>query len=191
MDPKQELPELRAAAAERDARLAQATTDQAALVEQVRSLQQQLDATRTHEAQLGAEADGLRKSQADAVAAAQERYEGMSRRLLEETAQQRQAAQAEVARMVSLSKFAEKRQAALEARVQQLECDLGEARGQKEKALGEASALRYVNTSLRAQIDEFMRTLPVAPAPKVPGLARGRKRTPKPVEAKASKTSPT
>lgn len=188
---KQELSELRTALADRDARLAQATTDQAALADQVESLRQRLDAARAHEAQLGAEVDALHKRQAEAVAAAQERYEGMSRWLLEETAQQRQAAQAEVARMASQSKFAEKRQAALEARLQQLDADLAEARGQKEQALGEASALRYVNTSLRAQLDEFVRAFPAAPAPPVPGLARGRKRSSKTGKAKTSKAAST
>ena len=186
---KQELVEQRAALADRDARLAQATTDQAALADQLKSLRQHVDTARAREVQLGTEVEGLRKSQAEAVAASQERYEGMSRRLLEETAQQRQVAQAEVARMTSQSKFAEKRQTALEVRLQQHEAELAEARGQKEQALGEASALRYVNISLRAQLDEFVRQFPAPPAPPMPGLARGRQRPSKTGKAKPSKAA--
>jgi chromosome segregation ATPase len=107
----------------------------------------------------------------------------LSKQLLQETAQQRQAAQAEVGRMASQQKFADKREAALQVRVGQFEADLVEARAQREQAVGEVSALRYVNTSLRAQIDEIMRAMPAPKANPVSGLARGRKR-----QTKASKT---
>jgi hypothetical protein len=177
-----EVGELRAALGERDVRLAQAGTAQTQQTEQALVLQQQLDAARAAEAQRQAELDQLRRSHDEALAAARERYEGMSRRLLEETAQQRQAAQAEVARLTSQLKFADKREVAAQARLQQLDADLAEARALKDQAVGEVSALRYVNTSLRAQINEFMRsTRPAAPAPAVPGLARGRKRPAKAV----------
>lgn len=97
----------------------------------------------------------------------------MSKQLLQETAQQRQVAQAELSRMANQQKFADKHEAALQARVEQLEADLVEARAQREQAAGEVSALRYVNTAMRAQIDEIMRAAKAVP---VPGLARGRER---------------
>src|SRR5438105_6600588 len=172
---KQELGELRSGLSDRDARLAQAVTDQAALAQQLQALRRALEDAQSREAQLVAERDTLHKAQAEAIAAAQERYEGMSRRLLEETAQQRQAAQAEVARMASQQKFADKRQAALETRLQHLEAELAQVQAQREQALGEASALRYVNTSQRTQIDEIV------------GLARGRQQPTKVTAAAAAK----
>lgn len=177
----QEVGELRAALGERDVRLAQAGAAQTQQTEQAQVLQQQLDAARAGEAQHQAERDQLRRSHDEALAAARERYEGMSRRLLEKTAQQRQAAQAEVTRLASQLKFADKREAAVQARVQQLDAELSEARALKDQAIGEVAALRYVNTSLRAQIDEFMRSMPrpAEQVPAAPGLARGRKRAAK------------
>lgn len=173
---KQELGELRAAIAERDGHLTQANTDRAVLAERAATLQTELDAAQTRGTERDVELAGLREAHAHTIAAAQERYEGLSKRLLEETAQQRQAAQAELARMASQAKFADKRQAALEARLHQLDAELIDSRGQQQQAAGEAIALRYVNTSLRAQLDDIARALPAAPTAPVPGLARGRKR---------------
>lgn len=176
---KQELGELRTALTDRDARLAQATADQAAQADRAASLQQQLEAVLARKTAQRAENEELRAAHAAALAAKQERYEGLSRRLLEETAQQRQAAQAEVARLASQLKFADKRHEALEVRLQHAQAELAGDQGVQQQAAGEVAALRYVNTSLRAQLDEFVRALPVAPAQPVPGLARGRKRSPK------------
>jgi len=173
---KQELAELRAAVSDRDSHLAQARTDGAAFTEQLTALRGELQSAREREAQWLAERAAAQRAQADAIAAAQERYEGMSKQLLQETAQQRQAAQAEVSRMASQQKFADKREVALQARAEQLEADLVEARAQREQAAGEVSALRYVTTSLRAQIDEIMRAVPTPKPSPVPGLTRGRKR---------------
>lgn len=176
----QELAELRAAVGDRDTRLAQALADGAALTGQVQTLRAELQASREREAQLAAEHAAQEKIQTEAIAAARERYDSLSKQLLQETAQQRQAAQAEVSRMAGQLKFAEKREAALQGRLDQLDADLREARTQGEQAAGEVSALRYVNTSLRVQFDEMMKTLPAHPAAgAVPGLARGRKRVTK------------
>lgn len=190
---KQELAELRAAVSDRDSRLAQALTDGAAWSEQLAALRDDLQSAREREKQWLAERAGLQRAQAEAVAAAQERYEGLSKQLLQETAQQRQAAQAELGRMASQQKFADKREAALQARLEQLEADLLEARAQREQATGEVSALRYVNTSMRAQIDEIMRAVPAPKASPAPGLARGRKRaakSPKAARGTAKRTAP-
>ena len=173
---KAELAELRGTLAERDRELAQARADHAALLERDAASRTEAQSALARVAQLQGEREALRKAQAEAVAAAQERYEGLSRRLLEETAQQRQAAQAEIARMTSQLKFADKREATLQARLQQLEADLADVRGAAQKSEGEVAALRYVNTSLRAQLDELVRALPSAPAAAPTGLARGRKR---------------
>ena len=175
---QQELSELRAAIAERDSRLAQAVTDGTALAAQLDAQRLELQAVREREVRLLSERDDAERARAEAVTASQARYEGLSKQLLQETAQQRQAAQAEVARLAGQQKFADKREAGLQARLALLDAELIEARAQREQAAGEVSALRYVNASLRAQIDEVMRTWPAAPAkpPLVAGLARGRKR---------------
>jgi endonuclease/exonuclease/phosphatase (EEP) superfamily protein YafD len=111
-----------------------------------------------------------------AIAAARERYDGLSKQLLQETAQQRQAAQVEVSRMASQSKFAEKREATLLGRIEQLDADLLEVRTQRDKAAGEVSALKYVNTSLKIQVDEFLKrrtSEPVQAPPPSPAKRRG------------------
>lgn len=96
--------------------------------------------------------------------------------------------------MASQQKFADKREAALQARVEQLEADLVEARAQREQAADEVSALCYVNTAMRAQIDEIMRAAPAPKAVPVPGLARGRERPAKAPKAErrtaAKRTTP-
>jgi len=61
----------------------------------------------------------------------------------------------------------------VQARVQYLDAELSEARASKDQAGGEVAALRYVNTSLRAQIDEFMRSMP-RPAEPIPEACRAR-----------------
>jgi chromosome segregation ATPase len=181
---KQELAELRAADSDRESRLAQAQTDGVAMKEQLAALRLELQAAQQREAQWLAERAAIERQQADAVAAAQARYEGLSKQLMQETAQQRQAGQAELGRLVTQQKFAEKREAALQGRLEHMDAELVEARAQREQAAGEVSALRYVNASLRAQIDEVMRTLPPPKAARPPGLARGRKRN---AEAPATK----
>lgn len=171
----QELAELRSAALERDTQLAQARSHNAVLAEQQAGLQAQVQAGLVREAQLQAVHGALESEKAVAVAAARERYEGLSKQLLQETAQQRQAAQVEVTRMTSQFKFAEKREVTLLGRIEQLEADLQEVRAQRDKSSGEVSALKYVNTALKTQVDEFLRTRASAPveAP-TPGSARRR-----------------
>jgi chromosome segregation ATPase len=152
----QELAELRAAAAERDTQLAQVKSQNTVLTEQNATLQIELQGSRGREAEILAEQTVLEDVKTAAIAAARERYDGLSKQLLQETAQQRQANQTEVSRMNSQSKFAEKREATLLGRIEQLEADLLEVRTQRDKAAGEVSALKYVNTSLKTQVDEFL-----------------------------------
>lgn len=153
-----ELTELRATAVERDSQLAHAKSQCTVLAEQDAGLQRELQASRGRESALQAARVLLETEQTAAIAAARERYDGLSKQLLQETAQQRQAAQAEVNRMTSQSKFAEKREVTLLGRIGQLEADLLEVRTQRDKAAGEVSALKYVNVSLKTQVDEFLKS---------------------------------
>lgn len=163
----QELAELRAAAAEGDTQLAHAKSQNAVLTERNAGLQTELQASRGRESELLAARAALEDEKTEAIAAARERYDGLSKQLLQETAQQRQTAQVEVSRMASQSKFAEKREATLAGRIEQLEADLLEVRTQRDKAAGEVSALKYINTSLKVQVDGFLksRTHDTVPAP--------------------------
>jgi chromosome segregation ATPase len=161
---KQELAELRAAAVERDTLLAQLRTDQTALTMQYaasqtgqQELQEQLQATRAQEAL-------LERGHADALAAVQQRYEGLSKQLMQETAQQRQAQQDERGRLASQLKFAERRIATLEASLESSEKELSKEREQRHKVAGEASAFKAINASQRAQLDELVRAA-MAPPP--------------------------
>ncbi len=169
-----ETAELRAAAASRDACLAQAAADQRALAQELQAVQAQVEQLRAREAELVSEAQRLAQTRAQAIAAAQERYEGLSRHLLEETAQQRRAATAEVERFASQLKFAEKRNAAIESRLAEAETELARIRAEKEQASGEAAAFRYANSALRSELEELVLRIPPAPPPRIPGLARGR-----------------
>jgi DNA repair exonuclease SbcCD ATPase subunit len=159
----QELTEMRAAAADKDTQLAQALSAQASLSDQVHSLQADLAKSHAHSSNLATELEKLQAAQSESVTTARERYDGLSKQLLQETAQQRQLAQQEVSRLTSQLKFAEKREATLLGRSESLEAELQETRTARDKASGEVAALRYVTTSLRAQLDEYMRARPTTP----------------------------
>jgi hypothetical protein len=172
----QELGELRAAAAERDTQLAQANSQNMVLTERNVGLQTELQASRGRESELQVAQAALEGEKTSAITAARERYDGLSKQLLQETAQQRQTAQVEVSRMASQSKFAEKREATLAGRIEQLESDLVEVRTQRDKAAGEVSALKYINTSLKVQVDGFLKARtnePVPAPPPSPAKRRG------------------
>jgi hypothetical protein len=51
-----------------------------------------------------------------------------------------------------------KREVTLGGRIEQLEADLLEVRRRRDQAAGEASALKYVNVSLKTQVDEFFKS---------------------------------
>ena len=158
----QELAEMRATAVDKDAKLAQALSAQASLTDQVRALQDDLTQSDARASEFAAELERHKAQQSELVATAREQYDGLSRQLLQETAQQRQLVQQEGSRLASQLKFAEKRETSLVGRLESLESELQEARTARDKASGEIAALRYVNTSLRAQLDEYM---PVRPTP--------------------------
>jgi hypothetical protein len=121
---QEELAELRVAVNIRDACVAQAKTDGVAATKRVLDLRAELDKVLGREAQALAAQEDLQRAQIKAIAAAREQYEGLSKQLLQETAQQRQTAQAEIARMVSQQKFGDRRAEAMQGRITQLEEDL-------------------------------------------------------------------
>lgn len=186
---KQELAELRATAVERDTLLAQLRTDHAALTMQYaqsqgsqQEWQHQLQAARTHSAT-------LEQTHADALAAVQQRYEGLSKQLLQETAQQRQAQQDERGRLASQLKFAERRIATMESSLQDADSVLAKEREQRHKLAGEASAFKAVNASQRAQLDELMRAA-LAPPPAARKRAERAKPTSSPPKPVAKSKTP-
>lgn len=161
---KQEVTELRALLATRDTELAQARADHAALMSRFESLQENHQATLDTLSPLRAELAAMESAKVEAIAAAQQRYEGLSRQLLLETAQQRQAAQQEVQRLSQQLQFAERRTQVLEAALAQAQADAAAERTAKQTALGEAAALKAVNASQRAQLDELLQSTLVAVA---------------------------
>ena len=174
----QELAELRSTAVERDTQLAQSRSQNAVLTDQNTALKNELLTSRRRETELGAAHQAVEKEQTAAIAAARERYDGLSKQLLQETAQQRQAAQVELGRMANQAKFADKREASLLGRIEQLEADLLEVRMQRDKAAGEVSALKYINTALKIQVDDFLKSRMSEPVPAP---------TPSPTKRRASK----
>jgi hypothetical protein len=154
---RQELTELRATLTTRDAELASLRAEHtmitgrcAALDAAARECQAQRDAAQTARIE-------LERSHAEAHASVQTRYEALSKQLLQETAHQRQALQKEHTGFASQLKFAERRAAALETERDRLDDALTAERDARQQAVGEALALRAINASQRAQLDELLR----------------------------------
>ena len=109
------------------------------------------------------------RAHAEAVATIQARYEALSKQLMQETAHQRDAVQAERTQLASQLKFAERRLAALEQERERIGADLASEQAARQSAAGEASALKAVTASQRAQLDELLRaTLAAAAKPRAP-----------------------
>jgi len=182
-----ELTEVRALLAARDTALAEARADAAA--ESARAAQL---AARTGELEAALAAAKERhaageRAQAEAIASAQARYEGLSKQLLQETAHQRDALSAERGQLASQLKFAERRIAALEQERARVEAELAGERAARQTAAGEASALKAVNASQRAQLDELLRaTLAAAVPPAKPGAAKSSTNAPAKAGTKAA-----
>lgn len=176
----QELGLLRVAIAERDERLALAQATQTSQQAQLATLNVELQTCQLRAEQLASQLSERDQTLDAAITSARERYDGLAKQLMLETGQQRQAAQAEGSRLANQLKFAEKREAAQSDRASHVEAQLQEVRAQRDQAMGEVSALKYVNTALRAQLEGIMSLLPQPnPSPKVSGLASGRKRSAK------------
>lgn len=164
---KQELAELRGLLAARDIELAQARADLSMANAQRESLQESQKAVLTELQAARESVTALEKSHVDGLAAAQQRYEGLSKHLMSETAQQRQALQQEQGRLTSQLKFAERRIGTLEEAVAHAQAEAAAERDKRQAAVGEANALKAVNASQRAQLDELMRAaIARTPAPK-------------------------
>ena len=177
---RQEVTELRAALTGRDTELAELRAQHALLRERYAALetalkerQSQLDAATTERAT-------LEHAHAQGLAQAQQRYEALSKQLLQETAHQREALKKEHGQFASQLKFAERRIAALEGERERLEAELAGERATRQQAVGEALALKAVNSSQHAQLDELMRVVSGLNVPRRPpaasaGLASARR----------------
>ncbi len=160
---RQEVTELRSALTARDAELADVRAQHALLHERCATLdaagverQAALDAAVTKHAELD-------RAHAEALAAAQYRYEALSKQLLQETAHQREALKREHAQSASQLKFAERRITTLDAERERLDVELAREREARQQAVGEALALKAVNAQQHAQLGDLLRG--IAPKP--------------------------
>lgn len=154
---REELEATRSLLASRDADLAQARADLASARHQIAALDEGVIQAQSTAESLRDQLIVLERKHQEGLATAQQRYDGLSKQLLQETAQQRQALQQEQHRLASQLKFAERRIATLEEAVSQAEADAVTERDKRQAAVGEANALRAVTASQRAQLDELMR----------------------------------
>ncbi|WP_240805046.1 DNA-binding protein [Cupriavidus oxalaticus] len=146
---RQELCEVRGQLAARDTALAEACAAQAAAsarADEQAARRGELEAARAtlQERVLTGE-----RTNAEAAATSQARYEALSKQLLQEAAHQRDAVRAERAQLASQLKFAERRIAALEEERARIDADLASERAARQTAAGEASALKAVKGSLQ------------------------------------------
>ncbi|WP_019447859.1 DNA-binding protein [Cupriavidus sp. BIS7] len=184
---RQELTETRAQLAARDTALAEARAGAAAEAARAEALAVRTGELETALATAHEQVRTSERAQAEAIASAQARYEGLSRQLLQETAHQREALAAERNQLASQLKFAERRIAGLEQERSRLETELAGERAARQTAAGEASALKAVNASQRAQLDELLRaTLAAAAPPMQPGPAKSSTNAPAKEAAKAA-----
>ncbi|AQV99311.1 DNA-binding protein [Cupriavidus necator] len=166
---RQELGEVRGQLAARDTALAEACAAQAAASARADEQAARRGELEAALATLQERATTGERTHAEAVVTIQARYEALSKQLLQETAHQRDAVRAERAQLASQLKFAERRIAALEEERARIDADLASERAARQTAAGEASALKAVTASQRAQLDELLRaTLAAAPKPRAP-----------------------
>ncbi|MDE4936413.1 DNA-binding protein [Burkholderia contaminans] len=178
---RQELSELRASVSARDTELSYLRAQNAML----RDRSAALDATaQERQAQLDAataERSEVDRANREAIADVQHRYEALSKQLLQETAHQREALKKEHAHSASQLKFAERRVAALDGERERLEGELASEREARQQAVGEALALKAINASQYAQLDELLRIVSAQEARRTPaassGLATARRTT--------------
>ncbi|MDK3022616.1 DNA-binding protein [Cupriavidus taiwanensis] len=178
---RQELTEARSRLAGRDAELAELRAAQAAMTTRAEQLAARADALEAALAAAQARASAGERSHAEAVATIQARYEALSKQLLQETAHQRDGVQAERTQLASQLKFSERRIVALEQERERADAALAAEQAARQTAAGEASALKAVNASQRAQLDELLRAaLATAPKPRIAKTAAAAKRGAKP-----------
>ncbi|MBB1634910.1 DNA-binding protein [Cupriavidus sp. UME77] len=162
---RQELTEVRGQLAARDTELAEARAALATMTARADQLTSRVGPLEAALATAQERATAGDRSHAEAVATIQARYEALSKQLLQETAHQRDALQAERGQFTSQLKFAERRLASLEDVRGRLEADLASERAARQTAAGEASALKAVTASQRAQLDELLHATLAAAAP--------------------------
>ncbi|MYM92282.1 DNA-binding protein [Duganella vulcania] len=164
---REELAALRAQLAGRDAELAQTRAELSTGHAQLAALQGIYDGVQSELHALRQQSDTTAQAHARELASAQERYEGLSKQLLQETAHQRQSIKQDQERISSQLKFAERRIAALEDGLAHAQAEAASERGKCLTAVSEANTLKAINSSQRMQLDELIRaTLAKAPAPK-------------------------
>ncbi|MGY4730847.1 DNA-binding protein [Burkholderia pyrrocinia] len=161
---RQEITELRAVLTARDAECADLRAQHALLQERCATL----DAA-VHERQAllnaaAAQQTDLERDHAEALAAAQHRYEALSKQLLQETAHQRESLKKEQAQSTLQLRFAKRRIATLDAERERLDGALAREREARQHAVGEALALKAVNAQQHAQLGELLRDIKPKPA---------------------------
>ncbi len=183
---RQELTDLRTAFTGRDAELADLRAQHTLIRERCAALEATLQDRQDRLDAVRAEREALERAHAEGLTQTQHRYEALSKQLLQETAHQREALKKEHEQFASQLKFAERRIAALEDERERREAELASERATRQQAVGEALALKAVNSSQHAQLDELMRVVSALDAPRRPpaasaGLATARrtKTTPK------------
>ncbi|MDN7675647.1 DNA-binding protein [Burkholderia oklahomensis] len=171
---RQEIQTLRATVIARDAELADLRAQHGVLRSRCATLDAQIDERQAALDSLRAEQDGRER----AHAAAQHRYEALSKQLLQETAHQREALKKEHAQAASQLKFAERRIAALEGERDRLDGEVMREREARQQAVGEALALKAVNAQQHAQLADLMRDFAPKPTPTSrTGLATAKRAT--------------
>jgi len=171
---RQELTELRTALTGRDSELADLRAQHTLSRERCTALEATLQDRQTQLEAAVAERVALERAHTEGLAQTQHRYEALSKQLLQETAHQREALKKEHGQFASQLKFAERRIAALEGEHERLEEELISERATRQQAVGEALALKAVNSSQHAQLDELMRVVSALEAPRrVPAASAG------------------
>lgn len=164
---REEIAALRTQVASRDAELVQARAELTTVHGQLSALHGAHEGVQTELQALRERDEAARRAQAQELAAAQERYEGLSKQLMQETAHQRQAIKQDQERLSSQLKFAERRIGALEEALAHAQAEAASERTKHLAAASEATTLKAINSSQRMQLDELIRaTLAKVPAPK-------------------------
>lgn len=171
---RQEVTELRTMVAARDAELADLRVQHGVLATHCTELETTAQARQAQLETATAERAALERAHADGLTQAQERYESLSRQLLQETAHQRVALKKDQAQLTSQLKFTERRVAALEVEHERLEGELTKERETRRQAVAESLAYQAVNASQHAQLEELMRVVAsFEPARRASGPATG------------------
>lgn len=177
---REELTGLRIIVADRDTELADLRVQHTLIRERCDALEATLQDRQTRFDTAVADRAALEHTHAEELAEARHQYDALSKQLLQETAHQREALKKEHEQFASQLKFAERRIAALDSERERLEAELAGERATRQQSVGEALALKAVNASQHAQLDELMRIVSTIDTPRrasmaSPGLATARR----------------